>query len=80
MPALQQLALTAPNEFNVHFLLGKIYTLLADPANAMRSFAYALDIDPKMSAAIKAAQTPRDAGDGEDGGGEADDSQMTEGA
>jgi anaphase-promoting complex subunit 3 len=78
LPALQQLVLKAPNEFNIHFLLGKIYTLLRDPANATRSFAYALDIDPKMSGAIKAAQTAHLMEDGDDDGQD-DGSQMTQG-
>jgi hypothetical protein len=45
----------------------------------MRSFAYALDLDPSMGPAIKAAQLPREPAAG---GDDADDdgSQMTEGA
>jgi anaphase-promoting complex subunit 3 len=68
--ALQTLVLKAPNEFNIHFLLGKLYKLTHDPANAMRSFAHALDLDPKMAAAIKLAQEPAkgsDEGEDEDG-------------
>ena len=65
LSALQTLVLKAPNEFNIHFLLGKLYKLTHDPASAMRSFAHALDLDPKMAPAIKLAQEP--AKDSEEG-------------
>jgi len=77
LPELQDLAIVAPNEFNVHFLLGKIYMRLGEPAKAMRPFAYALDIDPSMSTAIRAAQQPPQPAGSED---EADNSQATEAA
>lgn len=80
--ALQTLVLKAPNEFNIHFLLGKLYKLTHDPANAMRSFAHALDLDPKMASAIKAAQEPaKEDGEDEDdeeGGHGADESYRTD--
>ncbi|KAL7416080.1 hypothetical protein BDY24DRAFT_337601 [Mrakia frigida] len=86
LSALQTLVLKAPNEFNIHFLLGKLYKLTDDPANAMKSFAHALDLDPKMNAAIKIAGQPakaeedddEDGGDGRGGGGGADESYRTD--
>jgi anaphase-promoting complex subunit 3 len=56
LTTLLTLSLAAPNEFNVHFLLGKLYLSVGDPANASRSFAFALDLDPKMAGAIKSVQ------------------------
>lgn len=78
LPALQQLAILAPDEFNIHFLLGKIHLALGDRPSATRAFASALDLEPGMGPAIKAAQTPRESA--EDDQGVTEGSQMTEGA
>lgn len=40
---------TAPDEPNVHYLLGKLYKLLHDKANAIKHFTTALNLDPKVS-------------------------------
>lgn len=70
LPTLEALARTAPHEFNVHFLLGKIYKLVGDPAGSARSFALALDLDPKMSGVVKQAQEPVAAPEEEEDGNE----------
>jgi anaphase-promoting complex subunit 3 len=38
----------APDEPNVHYLLGKLYKMLHDKANAIRHFTAALNLDPKV--------------------------------
>lgn len=37
----------APDEANVHYLLGKLYKMLHDKANAIKHFTTALNLDPK---------------------------------
>lgn len=39
----------APDEANVHYLLGKVYKQLRDKANAIKHFTTALNLDPKVS-------------------------------
>lgn len=39
----------APDEANVHYLLGKLYKLLHDRANAIKHFTSALNLDPKVN-------------------------------
>lgn len=39
----------APDEANVHFLLGKVYKLLRQKGNAIKHFTTALNLDPKVS-------------------------------
>lgn len=39
----------APDEANVHYLLGKVYKMLHDKANAIKHFTTALNLDPKVS-------------------------------
>jgi anaphase-promoting complex subunit 3 len=39
----------APDEANVHYLLGKVYKQLHDKANAIKHFTTALNLDPKVS-------------------------------
>lgn len=39
----------APDEANVHYLLGKLYKMLHDKANAIKHFTTALNLDPKVS-------------------------------
>jgi anaphase-promoting complex subunit 3 len=38
----------APDEANVHFLLGRLYKTLHDKANAIKHFTAALNLDPKV--------------------------------
>ena len=45
---LQILKDLAPNEANVHFLLGKLYKVLQDKHNAIKHFTIALNLDPKV--------------------------------
>lgn len=39
----------APDEANVHFLLGKVYKVLRQKGSAIRHFTMALNLDPKVS-------------------------------
>lgn len=45
----------APDDANVHFLLGKCYKRMGDKTNAIRHFTIALNLDPKASQLIKEA-------------------------
>ncbi|OJD20153.1 hypothetical protein ACJ73_08513 [Blastomyces percursus] len=45
----------APDEPNVHYLLGKLYKMLHDKANAIKHFTTALNLDPKAAQFIKDA-------------------------
>lgn len=38
----------APDEANVHFLLGRVYKALRQKANAIRHYTIALNLDPKV--------------------------------
>lgn len=38
----------APDEANVHYLLGKLYKMLRDKGNAIKHFTTALNLDPKV--------------------------------
>lgn len=38
----------APDEANVHYLLGKLYKMLHDRANAIKHFTTALNLDPRV--------------------------------
>lgn len=40
----------APDEANVHFLLGRLYKMLHEKANAIKHFTTALNLDPKVCA------------------------------
>lgn len=49
--ALQELLVLkdlAPDEANVHFKLGQLYSALNERANAIRAFTTALNLDPKV--------------------------------
>ena len=51
-PALAELKILkdmSPDEANVHYLLGKLYKLLHDRANAIKHFTSALNLDPKVT-------------------------------
>ena len=41
----------APDEANVHYLLGRLYKMLRQKANAIKHFTIALNLDPKVIAA-----------------------------
>ncbi|KAK2762596.1 anaphase-promoting complex subunit cdc27 [Arachnomyces sp. PD_36] len=56
----------APDEANVHYLLGKLYKMLHDKANAIKHFTTALNLDPKAAQYIKDAMESLDAHDDED--------------
>ena len=45
---LKMLKDMAPDEANVHYLLGKLYKMLRDKANAIKHFTSALNLDPKV--------------------------------
>ncbi|KAI9370569.1 protein bima [Aspergillus egyptiacus] len=45
----------APDEANVHYLLGKLYKMLHDKGNAIKHFTTALNLDPKAAQYIKDA-------------------------
>ena len=44
---LEKLKTNAPNEFNVHFLLGRLHGHLGDRAAMVRHLTYAQDLDPR---------------------------------
>ncbi|KAF2184109.1 TPR-like protein [Zopfia rhizophila CBS 207.26] len=52
---LEYLKDSAPDDANVHFLLGRTYKKLRDRTNAIRHFTIALNLDPKASQYIKEA-------------------------
>lgn len=39
----------APDEANVHFMLGRTYKMLGDRGSAVRHLTIALNLDPKVS-------------------------------
>ncbi|KAM0792147.1 hypothetical protein ACM66B_004846 [Microbotryomycetes sp. NB124-2] len=43
----------APNEFNVHYLLGKLYKSLKRPTEMLKHFGLAQDIEPRMASLIR---------------------------
>ncbi|OAL72306.1 20S cyclosome subunit BimA/Nuc2/Cdc27 [Trichophyton violaceum] len=45
----------APDEPNVHYLLGKLYKMIQDKGNAIKHFTTALNLDPKAAQFIKEA-------------------------
>ncbi|KAK2853267.1 hypothetical protein FQN49_005244 [Arthroderma sp. PD_2] len=45
----------APDEPNVHYLLGKLYKMMHDKGNAIKHFTTALNLDPKAAQFIKEA-------------------------
>ncbi|KAL4807345.1 hypothetical protein BDV18DRAFT_116042 [Aspergillus unguis] len=50
----------APDEANVHYLLGKLYKMLHEKANAIKHFTTALNLDPKAAQYIKDAMEALD--------------------
>ncbi|KAB8231781.1 hypothetical protein BDV23DRAFT_42144 [Aspergillus alliaceus] len=50
----------APDEANVHYLLGKLYKSLHDKGNAIKHFTTALNLDPKAAQYIKDAMESLD--------------------
>ena len=46
---LQILKDMAPDEANVHFLLGKLYKITRERTGAIRHFTMAMNLDPKVS-------------------------------
>lgn len=39
----------APDDANVHFLLGRVYKMLHQKGNAIKHFTTALNLDPKVA-------------------------------
>ncbi|KAJ5542882.1 hypothetical protein N7535_005304 [Penicillium sp. DV-2018c] len=56
----------APDEANVHYLLGKLYKMLHDKASAIKHFTAALNLDPKAAQYIKDAMESLEDDDMED--------------
>ncbi|PYI23616.1 TPR-like protein [Aspergillus violaceofuscus CBS 115571] len=56
----------APDEANVHYLLGKLYKMLHEKANAIKHFTTALNLDPKAAQYIKDAMESLDDDDEDD--------------
>ncbi|KAJ6164103.1 anaphase-promoting complex subunit cdc27 [Penicillium chermesinum] len=50
----------APDEANVHYLLGKMYKIMHDKPNAIKHFTTALNLDPKAATFIKDAMESLD--------------------
>ena len=46
---LLSLSALAPDEFSVHFLLGKVYGALGQKNEMTKSFTYAQDLDPRSA-------------------------------
>lgn len=68
----------APDEFNVHYLLGKLYGAMGDKVNMTRNLTIAQDLEPRAAGRIReiietAAQTSdeeeeeREGDEGDDG-------------
>ncbi|EFW15613.1 tetratricopeptide repeat protein [Coccidioides posadasii str. Silveira] len=53
----------APDEPNVHYLLGKFYKMMHDKSNAIKHFTTALNLDPKAAQFIKDAMESLDSPD-----------------
>lgn len=43
----------APDEFNVYYLLGKLYGAMGDKANMTRSLTFAQDLEPRAAGRIR---------------------------
>ncbi|KAH9819015.1 cell division cycle protein 27 [Melampsora americana] len=50
---LIELIKTVPTEYNVRFLLGKVYGILGDRKNCVKELTYAQDLEPKSAGSIK---------------------------
>ena len=61
----------APDDANIHFLLGRCYKKLHDRANAIRHLTIAMNLDPKSHAVIKEVMESIDQDD--DGGWSSED-------
>jgi anaphase-promoting complex subunit 3 len=62
---------SAPDDPNIHFLLGRCYKKMRDRANAIKHFTIAMNLDPKSHAVIKEAMESIDQYD--DGGWSSED-------
>ncbi len=54
LPALEDLAVRASQESNVVYLLGKLYRMTGQIEKSTIAFTHARDLNPKLSASIKA--------------------------
>jgi anaphase-promoting complex subunit 3 len=61
---LEYLKDAAPDDANIHFLLGRTYKKLRDRTNAIRHFTIALNLDPKAQQYIKEAMESLEEEDG----------------
>ncbi|CAF9932818.1 anaphase-promoting complex subunit cdc27 [Imshaugia aleurites] len=57
---------SAPDEANVHFLLGRVYKQLRQKGSAIRHFTMAMTLDPKASSFIKEAMEQMEDDDDDD--------------
>ncbi|KAF2673637.1 TPR-like protein [Microthyrium microscopicum] len=55
MDELEALKIKAPNDANVHFLLGKVNKTLGDIPAALKNYTIAMNLDPKATNLIKEA-------------------------
>jgi len=51
---LEQLRDMAPDESNVHFMLGRVYKQLGNKSEALRHYTIAMNLDPKVSSRMAA--------------------------
>jgi len=65
LPALEDLAVRASQESNVVYLLGKLYRMTGQIEKSTIAFAHARDLNPKLSASIKAFIEGHDNADAE---------------
>jgi len=49
---LKQLQDMAPDESNVHFMLGRVYKQLGNKSEALRHYTIAMNLDPKVSSSL----------------------------
>ena len=69
---------TAPNEFNVHYLLGKLYKILGRGSDMLKSLVLAQDIDPRAAKMIRDLIDKKDGMELDEEGTEEEESGMVE--
>lgn len=69
---------TAPNEFNVHYLLGKLYKILGRGSDMLKSLVLAQDIDPRAAKMVRDLIEKKDGMDLDEGETEEGESGMVE--
>ncbi|KDE06691.1 hypothetical protein MVLG_03037 [Microbotryum lychnidis-dioicae p1A1 Lamole] len=63
----------APNEFNVHFLLGKLYKVLGRKSEMLKHFGMAQDLEPRTASLIREQVEKTSASGGRERGMEVDE-------